>query len=247
MKVHGAGAVSEVENRFGETKGQGTCTVSPAGRSETSFLNCPLGTTDGLWNSGNVVRLAPSVPTAAYDRGWRFLKWADGTASGQVNRDPQDTTGDQTSPTYCEFQIFENLYVDLYFDDVHGPNATSISGGPDGSTNATSASFGFDATDDPDASFQCKLDRPGMVGGWFSCGWPYDKTESFTGLTANGTYTFSVRGADPSGNVDASPASRSWTVDTVPPGATIDGGPQGPTNDASPSLPFSTSGASSVE
>ena len=61
VKVHGAGQVEEVPNRFGESKNQGSCTVSADGTSESSETSCVLGTAAGLWNTGNIVRLAPSV------------------------------------------------------------------------------------------------------------------------------------------------------------------------------------------
>ena len=56
--------------------------------------------------------------------------------------------------------------------------------------------------------------------------------------TANGTYTFSVRARDLAGNLDASPAARSFTVDTVGPDTTITAGPTGPTNVTAPSFTF---------
>ncbi len=228
VSIHGAGGVQEVNNRFGDNANQMNCTVSPSGKSEASVTVCVGGTAGGLWNSGNIMRLNPIVPTDAFNRGWRFLKWVDSSASGKVNCDPQDQTGDQTSPLYCEFQIFENLAVDLYFDDVSGPQDTSISSiGPNSPTTATTASFNFNAASDPDATFECRLDRPDETGSYTTCGGPFDKSESYSSLTDNGTYTFFVRGIDPSGNVDSTPASRTWTVDTDPPNPSITGGPAG--------------------
>jgi hypothetical protein len=245
VSVHGAGKVVEVDNRFGDNQGQMNCSVSPNGRSESSTpVNCVGGTASGLYNSGNIVRLAPEVPTEAFNRGWRYQKWVDGTSSGQINCDPQDTTGNHFTPTYCEFQIFQNLAVDLYFEDIHGPNSTSVSGGPATFTNSTSASFSFNATDDPDADFECRLDPPGSAtGSYASCGSPSDKSESYSSLTTNGEYMFYVRGKDPSGNVDQTPASHSWTVDTVAPSVSIAGGPAAgsTTNSASASFTVGSS------
>jgi hypothetical protein len=225
VKIHGAGKVEEVANRFGESKNQGSCTVSPDGTSESSETSCVLGTAAGLWNSGNIVRLAPSVPTESFNRGWRYLKWVDGTGSGQINCDPQDTTGDQTTPSYCEFQIFQDLHVDLYFDDVEGPGDTDITSGPVALTKQTSATFNFDAPSDPSSTFQCRLDRPSGNGVYAACGGPSDKSESYSGLTENGAYTLRVKGVDPSGNEDFAPDTWTWTVDTLPPTPSITGGP----------------------
>ena len=44
---------------------------------------------------------------------------------------------------------------------------------------------------------------------------------------ADGSHTFEVRATDPAGNTDPTPASRSFTVDTVAPETTIDSGPSG--------------------
>ena len=60
------------------------------------------------------------------------------------------------------------------------------------------------------------------------------------GPLADGTYTFSVRASDAAGNVDASPATRAFTVETAAPDTTITTGPTGPTNNASPSFAFSS-------
>ena len=150
VHVHGAGKV-------GDDQGQLDCTVGPSGNErELDDRLLVGGTADGLYNWSNIVRLSGSVPTDAYARGWRFSKWVDGSATGQINCDPQGTTGNHTD-TVCDFQIFQNLYVDLYFDDVQGPQDTALSGGPTGTTSSISASFNFNAVSDPDATFERKL------------------------------------------------------------------------------------------
>ena len=184
------------------------------------------GTPSGLYNSFDVVNLQASVPQDSFDRGWRFLKYVDSSAGGgHINCDPQDTAGDHFSVN-CQFQIFENLQTNLYFDDIAGPQDTAISSGPPAATNSTSATLNFDAASDPDATYECRLDRPGESAALSSaCGGPSDKSESFSSLTTNGLYTFYVRGKDPSGNLDSTPASRAWTVDTVAPVVSLTGGP----------------------
>jgi hypothetical protein len=69
------------------------------------------------------------------------------------------------------------------------------------------ASFGFTASE-AGSSFSCRLDD----GAWAACGSP----KGYTGL-ANGTHTFLVRATDAAGNVDGTPASRSWTVSVPAP------------------------------
>ena len=225
VHVHGAGAVQEVFNKNNQMRNVLNCTVGPGGKSNASVQDCVGGSASGNWAWGDIVRLQEFVPAAAAARGWAFDHWTDGTAAQQINCDPQPTTGDFTSPIYCEFQIFDNLWVDLYFKDSQGPADTAIaSSGPSGVTKQTTASFTFGAASDPDATFQCKLDRPGALGSFVTCGGPADKSEGYTSLTVNGQYTFAVRAVDPSGNV-GNTASRSWTVDTTPPTLTLSGGP----------------------
>jgi hypothetical protein len=92
---------------------------------------------------------------------------------------------------------------------------------PSSPTNSTTATFKFHA-DDPGATFECRLDN--AVTGFTSCTSP----TSYPGLAA-GSHTFEVRGKDTAGNVDASPASYTWTIDTAPPNTTITGSPNDPT------------------
>jgi hypothetical protein len=218
VRVHGAGKVAEIS-----AAGLMDCTT-PSGVAETTVTSCVAGSTNGDYGHGWIVELEASVPDAYFDRGWRFSKWVDGTGFNKINCDPQDATGDHFG-TKCKFQIFDNGTVDLYFDDFQGPQDTSLSGGPTGPTNNTSAMFNFNSGD-PDANYECRLDRPGMpVGAWLTCGSPFDKSESYSGLTTNGQYTFLVRGRDLSGNFDSTPESRTWTVDTVGPATSINGGP----------------------
>jgi hypothetical protein len=120
--------------------------------------------------------------------------------------------------------------------DITPPN-TTIGSGPLGVTAATSASFSFSSTESG-SSFECKLDS----GTFAACSSP----KAYSGLS-EGDHTFSVRATDAAGNVDPSPASRSWTVDTsippdtTPPDTTIGSGPSGATSSTSASFSFSSS------
>ena len=89
------------------------------------------------------------------------------------------------------------------------PPDTALYGSPPGATQSTSAGFGF-SSDEAGSSFECRLDS----GPWTSCTAPDTR-----GPLADGDHAFEVRAIDPLGNVDPTPATRSWTVDTVPPAA----------------------------
>src|SRR3954447_7878203 len=244
IHVHGAGGVLETTNRLGGNQNQMNCLVEPGGKSNNSVTDCVGGTASGLYNSGNIVRLIPQASATATGRGWRFDHWTDSSAGGGlINCDPQETSGDFTSPDYCEFQIFENLRADLWFKDTIGPPDTAINGGPaqGSTTSSTTASFtSFTANSDPDATFQCRLDPPGSIGAFGAC--PKNGA-TFSNLTQNGTWQLNVRAADPSGNVDTNPAVRNWVVDTTPPVVHITSGPTegSRTNATSADLGVSTS------
>lgn len=89
--------------------------------------------------------------------------------------------------------------------DTTAPDTNITSGPAQGSsTTSTSASFSFDGSDDVGvAGYECKLDG----SSWSSCSSP----KSYSGLSV-ASHTFSVRAKDQAGNVDGSPATRTWSV-----------------------------------
>jgi hypothetical protein len=97
------------------------------------------------------------------------------------------------------------------------PPQTLIASGPSGTTSSTAASFGFYSSE-AGSTFECQLD----VGVWSPCATP--QAYAILGL---GPHTFAVKATDAAGNMDASPASRTWTVasgnctQTLAPGASL--------------------------
>lgn len=91
-----------------------------------------------------------------------------------------------------------------------GPNAdrtppeTTITSGPSGTISGSTAAFGFTSSESG-SSFQCRLDSASFT----ACSSP----KSYSGLAA-GAHEFAVRAIDRSGNVDATPATRSFTVES---------------------------------
>ena len=95
---------------------------------------------------------------------------------------------------------------------------TSIQSGPASPTTQTSARFGF-AGSSAGGSFECRLD--GSL--YTDCA----SGRSYSGLRV-GKHTFAVRGVDSTGNVDASPATRTWTVQAPPTPPPSNPGPRSP-------------------
>lgn len=79
--------------------------------------------------------------------------------------------------------------------DLSSPN-TTITSGPSSVTHNADASFTY-ASDDPSATFECRLDQ----GAWLSC--PVQGRD-FNDL-AEGSHSFAVRAVDQAGNTDLSP------------------------------------------
>jgi hypothetical protein len=119
------------------------------------------------------------------------------------------------------------------------PPDTTITANPAVLSNSNSAGFSFTGSDNmtPVASltFQCKLD----AGSFGTCTSP----ENLSGLS-DASHTFRVRAIDQAGNVDPTPASYTWTVDTAPPDTSITAKPTNPT--ASTAASFSFSGSDSA-
>jgi hypothetical protein len=113
---------------------------------------------------------------------------------------------------------------------------TSIDTGPSGSVASTAATFSFSSNESP-VTFQCSVDGAAFT----TCATP----TSFSGF-AQGSHTFQVRARDAAGNLDSTPASRTWTVDTVNPDTSIDSGPSGATSDATPTFTFSSNEGSAT-
>lgn len=109
------------------------------------------------------------------------------------------------------------------------PPDTAVTGGPSGTVTSTGASFSF--ASDPGATFSCQVDAEG----WIPCTSP----QGYAGLR-QGEHTFAVRATGAGGSTDRSPATRTWTVDTIAPDTTITDGFLGPVTSATPRFAFSS-------
>jgi hypothetical protein len=96
---------------------------------------------------------------------------------------------------------FDDLAVEAETTPDTTPPETTITSGPSGTTNSTSATFEFSANEP--STFECSLDD----GGFATCSSP----ESYTGL-GEGSHSFRVRATDAAGNTDPTAAEQGWTV-----------------------------------
>lgn len=160
------------------------------------------------------------------------------------------TLGDATPSAFATCPTIGRTYDDLADGDYtfevrgvsHGGNVdptpashsftvdttapeTSITAGPSGTVATADVAFGYMGTPAEDvAGFECRLltaddDDPAFA----SCS---DEGREYDDL-ADGDYTFEVRAVDAVENADATPASRTFTVDATAPVTTILTGPSG--------------------
>ncbi len=89
------------------------------------------------------------------------------------------------------------------------PPDTTIDSGPSATATSASSSAGFTfSSSEPNSTFECRLDDMA----YSSCTSP----KSYSSL-ADGSHTFYVRAIDAARNVDPTPASQTWVIDTTPP------------------------------
>jgi hypothetical protein len=118
------------------------------------------------------------------------------------------------------------------------PPDTALATFPPNPSNDSSPTFTFAETpEEPGASFECELDGNGS----FAAAAPCDSgAVTYLGPLADGQHTFRVR-ATGEGGADASPAVRTWTVDTTAPQTTIDTTPPSPNSGFAVEFGYSSS------
>jgi len=210
---------------------------TPASRSFAVDTTAPVTTITG-GPSGSVSSTSAAFTFTSNESPATFQCALDGAAFGTC---PASYTGlAQGSHTFSVRAIDAAANTDAspasgtWTVDTVAPD-TTIATGPSGSVSSTSATFTFTSTESG-STFQCSLDGAAFA----TC------PLSYSGL-AQGSHTFQVRATDAAANTDASPASRTWTVDTVAPDTTITSGPADPTNDATPTFAFSSNEAGTFE
>lgn len=114
------------------------------------------------------------------------------------------------------------------------PPETGFSSGPvpGAAVTTTTPSYGLSSSESP-ATFSCAVD----AGTAAPCDSPWAPE------LAQGPHTLRVTASDAAGNADATPATRTVTVDTVAPTTAIAVGPEGRIADATPTLGFTVADA----
>jgi hypothetical protein len=143
-------------------------------------------------------------------------------------------TGDTFGPVGDAGNVDASPAVHVWVVDTSTPDTTLIAG-PDGSVASATATLAFLSPDaGPGATFECSLD-----------GSPFNACTSPAtyGNLAMGAHTFAVRVRDANGNIDPTPATRTWIADITPPETTITDAPTGAIAMASAGVSFTSNEA----
>ena len=96
------------------------------------------------------------------------------------------------------------------------PPDTAIVSGPSAVDNSLAPAFNFQGSDDQGAvTFECALDDAAFA----AC------TSPATAAVVDGSHHYQVRAVDAAGNLDPTPATLTWTVDSTAPDTVITSGP----------------------
>jgi hypothetical protein len=171
--------------------------VSPAPNSTVDTLTPVISGTAEPLSTVTVIIDGTEVGTVRTDASgnWSYTPTTPLTPGvHQVQARATDEAGNPsaTSSAPSSFTIVQ---------DTSAPE-TNITSGPVGTTPERTATFEF-SSNEPGVTFECSLDGAAYT--------PCTSPVTFTGL-ADGEHTLQVRARDAAGNVDATPATWSWTV-----------------------------------
>jgi PASTA domain len=144
------------------------------------------------------------------ETGWmHYQQWSTPAGGTFYWRECYDPGTLNVGPVYCGA---EQKFSTPNPNNVTLPD-TTIPTGPPATTTLKTADFTLQSTI-PNATFECSLDGAAFKG----CpdGVAIKPGPHYANL-AVGAHTFRARAKDPQGHLDATPASRSWTVQAVPP------------------------------
>ncbi|MEJ7598778.1 MAG: Ig-like domain-containing protein, partial [Kofleriaceae bacterium] len=114
--------------------------------------------------------------------------------------------------------------------DTTAPDTMITAGPAQGSSSLAVVVFEFDSPE-PSVTFECSKGTAAFTACVSGASFTY----------ANGPATFRVRAKDATGQIDPSPATRTWIVDLTDPDVAITSTPTNPTNDTTPTFGFTSS------
>ncbi len=208
----------------------GLTDLTPAKRTFTVDTAAPQTTiTSGPADSSLKSDPTPTFKFKSSQSGSKFkCAWADSAGS----QDYKSCTSPYTTPALHDGNVlFAVEAIDRagnvdaspasrYFQLDTTPPQTTITSGPaaGSATRDTSATIGFSASEGG-ATFKCETKDAAGSSGFKPCTSPYTSP-----ALADGPVTLSVEATDAAGNVDPSPAARSFRVDRTAPGLAIAAG-----------------------
>jgi subtilisin len=157
-------------------------------------------------------------------------------AEARAHRLAQPGSGYEGDPEQPFPATSGRYYGYLLHPLLAGP-ATQLEGVPPDTTADATPAFAF-SSPTQGARFECSVDS----GAFVPCGSPHE-----TGPLADGSHSFSVRAVDVAGNVDGSPATDTFTVNTAPPPPPVTATTTPPAAERDTTAPRLSVGASSKQ
>ena len=182
----------------------------------------------------------PSYFGAVTDR-YKYVEYRTGERElYDLRSDPDELTNRAGDPRWASVQ--DGMAATLAgLTDLPRP-ATTIVTGPRGPEDARAFLVRY-FTQSRFGSYECRLSRNGVIGAWSEC----DGQQARIGPLRDGDYIFVVRGTDERGRTDATPATRSFSVQTLGPAVTITDGPAVHLRSRTVDFRFSSAAASSLQ
>jgi CSLREA domain-containing protein len=203
------GIVKNIPVIINNTPPDTTINSAPSNPSNDSSANFSFDGTDILVSNGitdiQSLSFECSLDGAAFTAcasPQSYSGLSDGSHTFRVRAKDSDGAVDPTEASYT------------WTVDTTSPD-TSISAQPSDPSNSSNAGFTFGGNDGSGSGvsgFECSLDNAAFT----ACASP----NNYNGLS-DGSHTFKVRAIDAAGNVDATPASYTWTIDTTRPNVSI--------------------------
>jgi hypothetical protein len=186
------------------------------------------------WESQN---FPPSSWTVVRDR-YKLISYITGEEElFDLDSDPYEVHNLADDPALDDVKAqLRSDVADLREDEVD----TTIVSGPSGELGVRHVSYRY-FSQSRLATYSCRLTHDGIPEPWKAC----DGGSITEGSLLDGDYLFEVAGTDEHGNVDPSPASRSFSIGSTGPPVSIDVHPPADTTERN--VRFAVSGAPDID